>query len=295
MSKARARGGQIGFYLRRGLDLLWRRATASRRVLPDHFILGATKCGTTSLAHYLSLHPACLPAYTKELMFLQELPHFVSNHERQRLVRWAWGSYQDDLISYRKFFPLRSQMLSVKRDLGVLARTGDHTPFYLYCPVATRRISEMAPSARLIVLLRDPVARTYSDYNMLRERNPRENRTFEQAVEDEWSGACRDFRLTYLHQSLYEPHVRRWLTTFSSNQLLILDSRDLFRDKEATLHRVFEFLDLSPHLPGELPVKNRGRYREPMDAAMENRLREYFRPHNQRLYELLGRNFGWDS
>ena len=59
--------------------------------------------------------------------------------------------------------------------------------------------------------------------------------------------------------------------------------------------RVFEFLDLPPHTPDALPVKNRGRYREPMEPAMEARLREYFHPHNLRLYELLGRDFGWDQ
>ena len=286
---------RAGFYVRRGLDLMWRRATASQRALPDHFILGATKCGTTSLAHYLSLHPACVPAYTKELMFLQDLPHFESNYQRQRVIRWAWGEYGEDLSTYRKFFPLEQELRAVSESLGVTARTGDHTPFYLYCPVATRRIFKMAPAARLIVLLRDPVARTFSDYNMLRDRNPLETRTFEQAVEDELSGACRDFRRTYLHQSLYAPHLKRWLATFDSDQILILDSRELFRDKAATLGRVFEFLDLPPYEPTELPVKNKGRYREPMMPKTEARLREYFRPHNQDLYELLGRDFGWEE
>ena len=109
-----------------------------------------------------------------------------------RAMEWAWGRWSDtDLRPYRKFFPLERTMREVSRRTGTRAVTGDHTPFSLYCPVARERIARIAPDARLIVLLRDPVARTWSDYNMLRTRNPEESRTFEQAIDDELGGAWR--------------------------------------------------------------------------------------------------------
>lgn len=272
-----------------------RSATSRWRTLPSVFILGAPKGGTSSLSYHLSLHPAYVDALAKELMFLQELPNFVSNYQRNRLVALAWGRYSDDLSSYRKFFPLERRMQEVSKRTGVPAVTGDHTPFYLYCPVAAERILRMAPQARFIILLRDPVARTYSDYNMHRSRTTEETRTFEQAIDDELSGACTDFRLTYLHQGIYEPHVRRWLDLVPREQLLILRSEDLFRDPLPVLRQVFTFLNLPQVDLEDLPVQNEGAYQEPMKPETRLRLREYFRPYNRKLYDLLSVDFGWEA
>lgn len=276
--------------------MTYRSATSRWRALPNVFILGAPKCGTTSLAQYLTRHPAYVRAISKELMFLQELPDFVANHQMNRMVERFWGRYRedDDLRSYRKFFPLNRQMREVSRRTGVPALTGDHTPFYLYCPVAAERIRRLAPHARLIVLLRDPVARTYSDYNMSLNRSDDETRTFEQALDDELSGACTDFRRTYLHQGIYEPHLRRWLEMFPREQLLIQRSEDFFRDPQGVLREVHAFLGLPPLDFQDLSARNEGSYKAPMNPDTRARLREYFRPHNQRLYDLLSTDFGWD-
>lgn len=275
--------------------MAYRSATSRWRTLPNVFILGAPKGGTSSLCHHLSLHPAYVEAMTKELMFLQELPDFVSNYQRNRLVAQAWGRYSDDLGSYRKFFPLERKMQEVSRRTGVPAVTGDHTPFYIYCPVAAERIRRLAPRARLIILLRDPVARTYSDYNMHRSRTTEETRTFEQAIDDELSGACTDFRLTYLHQGIYEPHVRRWLDLVPREQLLILRSEDFFRDPRLVLREVFTFLGLPQVDLGDLPAQNEGSYQDSMKPETRLRLREYFRPYNRKLYDLLSVDFGWEN
>ena len=274
-----------------------RAATARWRTLPRVFLLGATKCGTTSLAAHLELHPAYVPALTKELMFLQELPHFRSNYQGNRVIERIWGRWSDsdDLLSYRKFFPLERRLRAASLRTGVRAVTGDHTPFYLYCPVAAERIRRIAPDARLIIMLRDPVARTWSDYNMHRDRNPEETRSFEQAIDDELSGACVDFRRTYLHQGIYEPHLRRWRELFPSEQLLILRSEDFYRDSRRVLSQVYSFVGLPPFEPGDLGALNKGSYREPMLPETRSRLREFFRPHNRRLYDLLSVDFGWEA
>lgn len=287
---------QARFYLEHGIDLGFRAATARWRTLPRVFLLGATKCGTTSLAGHLALHPVYVAALTKELMFLQELPHFRSNYQMNPVMEWAWGRWSDaDLRPYRKFFPLERTMRAVSRRTGFSAVTGDHTPFHLYSPIAAERIRGIAPDARLIVLLRDPVARTWSDYNMLRTRNPEETRTFEQAIEDELSGACVDFRRTYLHQGIYEPHLRRWLELFPREQLLILRSEDFFRAPREVLSQVYAFAGLPPFEPEQLAAQNEGTYQAPMLPETKERLREFFWPHNRRLYDLLSIDFGWET
>lgn len=286
---------QAWFSLGLGVEMSVRTATARWRTLPRVFLLGATKCGTTSLEGYLALHPAYVPALTKELMFLQELPHFRSNYQGNPVIEKIWGRWSDDLLPYRKFFPLDRTMRAVSRRTGVRSVTGDHTPFYLYCPVATERIRRIAPDARLIVLLRDPVARAWSDYTMHRTRNPEETRSFEQAIDDELSGACIDFRRTYLHQGIYEPHLRRWLELFPREQLLILRSEDFFRDPRGVLSQVYSFVGLPSFDPANLAVLNKGDYRASMLPKTRSRLRELFAPHNRRLYDLLAVDFGWEE
>lgn len=286
---------RASFYLSLGAVMGVRAATARWRTLPRVFLLGATKCGTTSLAEHLALHPAYVPAVTKELMFLQELPHFRSNYQGNRAIERIWGGWSDNLLPYRKFFPLERAMRAASRRTGVRSVTGDHTPFYLYCPVAAERIRRIAPDARLIVMLRDPVARAWSDYNMHRVGNPEEKRSFEQAIDDELSGACIDFRRTYLHQGIYEPHLCRWQELFPSEQLLILRSEDFFRDSRRVLSQVYSFVGLPPFEPGDLTALNKGFYQAPMLPETRSRLRELFRPHNRRLYDLLSIDFGWEA
>lgn len=284
-------------------ELLLRRATARWRALPNVFLVGAVKAGTTSLAAYLERHPAYLPAYTKELMYLQELPGLIGNEAIHPMLGTVWGRYDPDRpLGYRKFFPLISEMRKTANETRSPAATGDHSPFYLYCPVALRRIREIAPEARVIVLLREPVARAYADFTMHRARNPLETRGFEQAVDDELAGrpapgGGEGFRTRYLYKSTYAPHVRRCQEVFPRDQLLILSSDDFFRrDLTAeVMRRVFRFLDLEAVAMEEFPIYNQGSYGHPLHPDLREKLQDHFRPHNVELAALLGGGSQWSD
>lgn len=266
-------------------------------MLPEVFILGAPKAGTTSLAHHLARHPAYLPALTKELMFLQDLPGFRSNYQGHPWVEAAWGRWRDGLeglAAYRKFFPRSAAFDALERRLGVRPVTGDHTPFYLYCPRAAERIASFSPEARFVVLLRNPVERAHSDYRMVRHRNPAaERRTFEQAVEDELAGRTRDFRLRYLHQSLYAPALEQWFRRFPRDRFLILQSESFFADPRTAVRETYRFLGLPPFEPDRLPVRNRGAGEPALEEPTRRFLRDHFRPQDRRLFELLERELDW--
>lgn len=282
-------------------ELLLRRATARWRALPNVFLIGAVKAGTTSMAAYLERHPAYLPAYTKELMYLQDLPGLAGNEAIHGVLGTVWGKYNPDHpLGYRKFFPLISEMRKTAKEMRSPVATGDHTPFYLYCPVALRRIREITPKARVIVLLREPVARAYADYTMHRARNPLETRSFEQAIDDELAGrpapvGGEGFRTRYLYKSTYAPHVRRCQEIFPRDRLLILRSDDFFhRDRTAdVMRRVFRFLDLEAVAMEEFPIHNQGTYDHPMQPELRKKLQNHFRPHNEELAALLGGDFQW--
>lgn len=283
----RIAGSPTSFLLLCGPGLLWRRFTAARRGLPGVYLLGGPRCGSTSFAIYLAEHPAYLEAQSRELMFLQDLPEFETNHSRNRVLDRLWGHYEDGPLAYRKFFPLQSRIDAVE------GLTGDHTPFYLYCPTAMERVRAATPDAKFVILLRNPVDRAFSDYNVNRQFGWLEERSFEQAVEEELSGRCENFRMNYLYQGVYEPHVARWIEAFGRDRFLILDSREMFKEPVSVIRRVYEFLGLRDHHPGSLKPHNRVEPATPLDPVTRRRLERYFEPHNERLWSLLGERFSW--
>jgi hypothetical protein len=99
-----------------------------------------------------------------------------------------------------------------------------------------------------------------------------------------------------LSQSIYVDHLLRWSRIFSDEQMLVLKSEDIFEHPRKTLKLVVDFLDLPAWEPrgSELRKKvNKGKYEQRIDPAIRWRLEEYFEPHNRRLYEFLGVDFGW--
>ncbi len=97
----------------------------------------------------------------------------------------------------------------------------------------------------------------------------------------------------YLTRGLYVDQLRRWNRLFPKERLLILSSDELFRNPSDAASKVFAFLDLKPY-PVILPApQNTSRYPERMGFLTHLRLRRFFKPHNRRLYQYLGRNFDW--
>jgi hypothetical protein len=263
--------------------------------VPSVFILGAPKSGTSTLTDMLWQHPAHVPPMMKELMYLQRLPEFVSNYEQSRLLALLWGRYANghsaySLAGYRKFFPTRGEMRR-RRALERLVVTSDCDPFNLYCPVARQRIREFAVQPKFVMSFRNPVDRAYSDYNMHR---PGEPRTFEEVIDDELSGRERRFRKRFLNQSIYAPHVENWFKVFPRQQFLIIRAEDLFQDPRQVARELFAFLDL-PDCDVRIEPQNVGRYGDTLSQPVRMRLHDYFKPHNDRLDDVLGRDMGWNQ
>jgi hypothetical protein len=250
--------------------------------LPDFVVIGARKCGTSTLYYLLTQHPQVERAVRKEL-------HFFDNHF-DRGVEW-----------YQQCFP------SPRWEDGRKTITGEATPKYLFHPAVPERVATVIPQAKLIALLRNPVDRAYSHYHG-EARHGRENRSFEEAVEAEKerllaeggeasghkSGADNTSPpFGYLAGSIYVDQLQRWSMFFGEEQLLVLKSEDFFEHTAENLERILDFLGLPDWKPETLEARNEGTYSRDMDPETRRQLEEYFEPHNQRLYEYLGVNFGW--
>lgn len=186
--------------------------------------------------------------------------------------------------------------------------TREASPNYLFYPHAARRTAEVVPDARLIVLLRNPVDRAYSHYHHQVRIGHESLPGFEEALEaeeerlrgkrermlaDESYLPVEFPRFSYVGRGLYANQLEEWHRYFDKDQLLAIKSEDFFERTEETLAKVVRFVGLPKWEPERTSRRARKYTLEPMNPDTRERLEEYFKSHNQRLYEYLGVDFGW--
>lgn len=267
----------------------YRRLTSAGRIMPEFIIIGAQKCGTTSLYRYLAGHPQVIRSFKKEI------DYFDLHYERG--IHW-----------YRSHFPYS---LHRRWRTGVMSRrclTGEASTNYIVDPLAPARAAQILPSVRLVALLRNPVERAFSHYRH-RVRYWQESRTFPDAIASEMDviereghrrllaaldpEASRFRRRSYLLKGIYANQLTNWQEHFSSGQILVLGAEELYSSPRATFARVVEFLGLEPWNPAGFDAHNSFSYGS-MGGRSRDCLAEFFEPHNERLYELLGGRFEWE-
>ena len=266
-----------------------RRATSSARTRPTYLVIGAQKAGTTSLHHYLSQNPAVLTARVKEVQY------FTKYYARGE----GW---------YRGQFPLVTHERAVRRRIGVSPAVGEATAACLFDPRSPERVHAFDPEMKLVALLRDPIERAYSAFQM-ELRWGRETGTFEEALDREETdlpGVLERLRTnpnasvssglgrSYVARGLYADQLERWLQLFDRDQLLILMSDDLDQDPAATVSRVAGFLGVPEWHATEYPRRGVQEYAA-MAPETRERLAQTFAAHDRRLVELLGRELPWSD
>ncbi len=263
---------------------LWayRRATAASRRLPDLIVIGAQKAGTTSLHAWLTQHPQILPPFEKEV-------HYFDG---------GLDPYTDNFVKgtdwYRAHFPTGAAAA------GKIAF--ETTPLYLFHPLAASRIKEQVPNAKLIAVLRNPVERAVSHYFHTR-RNGGETLSMADAFaaeEQRLARAGEDYsspnyiRHSYKARGRYAEQLDRYMQLFEKDQLLVIDSEGLFERPAEYMQRVYAFAGVDARTTtGELRARNVAPKKDGVDPQLRDELNNYFRPHNQALYEMLGEEFTW--
>ncbi|MGV7223245.1 MAG: sulfotransferase domain-containing protein [Nitrospinales bacterium] len=257
--------------------------------LPDFLIIGAMKCGTTSLYHYLIQHPDIYPAYFKEI-------HFFDNH------------YHEGFKWYRSRFPTlfyKHYTIQVRRRNFI---TGEASPYYMFHPHVPKRVHYAIPGVKLIMILRNPVDRAYSHYHhwvregietlsfedSIKAESERLAGEFEKMLEDEYYFSYNYGYYSYLSRGIYVDQIESWTSLFDRKQILILNSEEFYADPQRILSRAFEFLKIPACSLIDFKGKNIGSYPE-MPGIIRRDLIDYFAPQNKRLYELLGTKFDWDK
>lgn len=261
--------------------------------LPDFLIVGAMKCGTSSLFHYLCQHPGFLPPTHKEIQYFTS-PRFHRLGE-------AW---------YRSHFPTTAALDAHSKTLGYRAITGEATPAMIVKNYPANA-AQLVPDAKLIMILRDPVERAYSHYHHTQRNWRREPLSFWEALQAEpqrtaatsadndlWSSA-RDLRnlkrFSYIQRGKYIDQIEHWLRYYPREQLHIVNYARLQQAPGEVCSEVTDFLGLPRHELSDFGVHNKGSYTEPMETRCRDFLIEEFRPCNRRLFDFLGEDWQWPS
>ena len=226
--------------------------------MPDFLVIGAGKAGTTSLFHALSRHPMVFPSPRKEPRFFC----FDGPGAAPDGLRGFPLGYVRDPAAYRRLFAGARP--------GQLA--AEASTWYLTCPGAAARIRAAAPDARLIAILREPVARAYSHWLHCR-REGAEPLSFEAALAAEPQRRAEGWapHWHYLGQSDYAAGLAAYRAAFPADRLLVLLYDDLVRDLPAALRRVCVFLGIAPSsTPPAAPRLNTGGV--PRSVALQRRI-----------------------
>jgi len=165
------------------------------------------------------------------------------------------------------------------------------------------------PNVKLIVILRNPIERAFSHYNMS-VRHGDEKLDFEEAIKEEDERISEEYEkmkinenyyslkfqiFSYIRSGLYAEQLERWFDYFPKKQFLFIQSETFRKDIQLTFDTVFEFLNIKPwkvkkYQKYQDAIKNKTMYEN-----TKNQLYDYFKPHNQKLYTLINQRFDWDN
>jgi hypothetical protein len=195
--------------------------------LPNLFLIGAMKAGTSSLHEYLRQHPRIFMTRFKE-------PQFFAPHK----TRWgqAWG------IGNEHPEPGADWYLRLFENCGDVDYAGESSVSYTAAPWVTgceKRIYEFNPEARLIYLMRDPVERTISHYWHF-VKDGREDRDLLDALRK---------KEDYLARSDYERQLAPYLRQFGADRVLALTTESLQREPQKTFREIFRWLGIDDRQP----------------------------------------------
>ena len=253
-------------------------------VLPNFLICGSPRSGTTSLYEGLIEHPNIYRAKIKEISFFD-----VNSHRGKNWYQYHFPSKFDKIFTNSKMI------------------TGEATPFYLIHPHAPSRIAKIIPNVKIILILRNPIDRAYSHYSSA-FKNKKDDLSFEEAIQQENSRIINEkeklinipdynsenfYKWSYFEQGIYYNYIIYWMKFFPKENFHIISSEEFFKNPTKNFNKLFNFLGISEFNYEKYIQYNTGNY-DSMKNSTRKYLSEFYKPHNEKLYELIGKNFNWN-
>ena len=234
------------------------------------------------MGFYLNQHPNIAGALYDELGYFDDNYHLG--------VNW-----------YKSLFPTIFTKKRIQKEHGKFL-SFDDTPFYIYNPQVARRIHENFPNAKMILLLRNPIDRAYSNYNLTNFAKL----TFDEFIKNEIdeinninldskdeSYLVNDFYEKILPRGFYAKQLEAWYQIFPKEKILIKSSEDFANNTDEVLNQIFNFLEIKQVKIKDTKKHNVRKF-PPMEQKTRDHLIEFFKPYNESLYKLINKKFDWN-
>ena len=210
-------------------------------LFPNFFILGAAKCGTTSLFQYLKEHPGIFMSPVKEPCFFCEEFQVVKNP-----------------VAYARLF----------EGAGNASWIGEASHVYFSSPTSARTLRTFVPEAKFVLILRHPSERAYSLYHHMRRYGYETIGTFEKALASEEKRVVSDtfrthcnqyiYNFFYFRSGLFGEQIERYFALFERSQFHIVTLDQLMKSPLSTIHGIYNFLNVQDDFMPEIKVFNKG-------------------------------------
>ncbi len=244
---------------------------ARKLAAPNFFILGAGKCGTTSLYHALRQHPQIHLPDVKEPSFFSEGFQVIKNP-----------------AEYFNLFPAREGK----------TRYGEASHVYFSAPETAPILHQLFPEAKFILILRDPVYRSYSLYQHMKRTGYESLNSFEQALAKEdlrfsdpaFKSNLRQcfWNFMYCRSSLYDEQLRRYLDYFPMRQFFVLTLGEWKAEPELWVRNIFQFLEVDSSVHVDTEPQNQANGYAPLADATRQRLATKFQGVREHLEKMIG-------
>ena len=250
---------------------------------PNYICIGVQKGGTSSLIEYLNHHPEIFMASRELHFFDKKCSRPYSNEE---------------IMKYEGNFSKTNKPIK-----------GEKTPSYCYFRYAMDRIYNYDKNMKIIILLREPISRAFSQYNMLLDsKSGRDlNSVSETEIMDTFAVSWQTLQQAHktsgwdmkslITRGYYDEILKYVLSKFPRQNVYIGISEEINENKLKYYNEIYEFLGASKlHKIDEYANTHIRTYKKPIPKSLEKYLYNIYKPHNERLYKILGRRIDkWED
>jgi len=266
------------------------RKNQADRPAPDFVIVGAQRCGTTSLFRALNQHPAMMP-----------------NVIKAKGIHYFDTSYHQNDEWYLAHFPTLAERENHAVKVGLNPIVGEASPYYLYHPAVAERMAQAIPNSKIVVLLRNPVKRAISHHLHMVWEGHESVENIDEALDMESSRlAGIEQRLlaepeyvsrahqhySYMARGHYAHQLNNLYKHFDRENVLVMTTEKLISDSQSSLAAIQSFIGLEPDLSIGLEKRNASSKFEPKASTVQ-RLTEEFADSNRQLAGMVDIDIPW--
>ncbi|MFI5171738.1 MAG: sulfotransferase family protein [Chitinophagales bacterium] len=229
---------------------------------PTFLIVGAVKAGTTSLHEYLQMHPEIFMSPIKETNFFSDadmlFEHFNVDYKQDvslNVEKYLKGPMDKKvhIAHVRSWDDYQKLFRDVKNEKAI----GEVSNSYLFLPSAPASIKNKLPEAKIIMVLRDPVERLYSQYLMNLKLGKITEKDLLKEIRADQEKRIKGWGVSHLYLEVgkYYEQVKRYFDTFPAAQIKIILFDDFKKDAPAVMKDIFQFLNVDPDFQIDLSKK----------------------------------------